>query len=416
MAKTKTQTQMPSEENPKAPNQAEDLELIANYITLKYSARFNAIRLTPEIYMDKEQCFQEVDDYTFNSLLIELKKEGFKVSDQKLRLVMFSDLVEKVDPILTFYQELPKWDGRNHIRSLADTVQIANCEELPETQDFWHLMFERFFVSMVATAISKNPGQICLVLTGGQGLGKSTWLSNLCPKSLQQDFLFVGGMPPRITDKQTVDLLAEKMIINLDDQLDSYNWKDFEQLKSIITSFLLTSRKPYARNDSTRRRRATLVASTNNPSILTDTHNRRYLVFEVEHINWETSSAVDIRQVYAQALALFKNGYRYRINTEEQETLNRLNARFRNVPLEEELVLKYLQVPKSEDEEIEWLSNTEIKMAIEQYSGQRNLYPNNLGKALKAHGFTRKSIRENGANPVYKWAVKTQWPSSPAPI
>ncbi|MDZ7847420.1 MAG: VapE family protein [Owenweeksia sp.] len=84
-----------------------------------------------------------------------------------------------------------------------------------------------------------------------------------------------------------------------------------------------------------RHRRATLVASTNNPSFLVDTHNRRYLAFTTKEIDYLTK--VDMDQVYAQAYQLLREGEPYWLNAAEQSELNRMNARYRMPTIEEEL-------------------------------------------------------------------------------
>lgn len=404
------QKKAPPEPKKEKRNLAEQYELVADYLRLKYSVRYNVVRLVPELYLESEKAFAEMDDYHFNSLLLDVKKAGYKVNEKVLKTVLCSNLIPKVDPLIHFFENLPKWDGVDHIDALAATLETGGIDDLPDAKDFWNLMFKRFMVSIVATVVSKRQGQLCLVLTGGQGLGKSTWLNKLCPEDKNYDFMAVGGMTTKITDKQTINLLAEKMLINLDDQLDSYSWHDYEQLKSIITSTKLTTRKAYAHHDATRYRRATIVASTNNLLFLKDTHNRRYLVFEVLGIDLKMHAEIDMLQVYAQAKALFQEGFRYWLDSVEQDKLNILNAKFRDVAPEEELVNQYLEPAEAQDAEADLLTATEIKAKLELHSGIKNLYPKAIGKALKALGFQRKSVREGGNTPRYRWVVKTNWP------
>ncbi|MDZ7847421.1 MAG: VapE family protein [Owenweeksia sp.] len=129
---------------------------------------------------------------------------------------------------------------------LASTITVEEfTEQEVDVAALWRTLLRKFIISAVATAVSNKPGQLCLVLTGAEGKGKSTWLNNLCPRSLQANFLFTGGIVPKITEKTTVDVLAEKFILHLDDQLDSYTWREYETLKSIITSTVLTSGRIY---------------------------------------------------------------------------------------------------------------------------------------------------------------------------
>lgn len=392
---------------PQKANPAEKYQQIADYLQLKYSLRYNELRMVGEFYDEETQQFRELHEFHLNSWFVELKNQGFAVTDQVLKKVTASNLIPVVNPLKDYFLELPKWDGKDHIEALAKTITIEDSESSDvDVNALWKKSLRKFLISVVATAVSSKSGQLCLILTGSQGKGKSTWLSNLCPDSLKSNYLFQGGLTPKITEKATVEVLAEKLIVNLDDQLDGYTWREYEGMKSLITSTTLTSRKAYARNDANRPRRASIVASTNNPHFLVDTQNRRYLVFTAEHIDYHTK--IDMDQVYAQALDLFRKGESYWLNSEEQEELNRMNSRYRMATMEEELVAQYLTPAEESDLDIKWLTTTEIKSKFEIHSSLKNLSLRLIGTSLRSAGFTRKNIKDEGkSHGVYKWGVIT---------
>jgi predicted P-loop ATPase len=69
-------------------------------------------------------------------------------------------------------------------------------------------------------------------------------------------------------------------------------------------------RKAYGHNNETMPRRASFAGSVNTAQFLNDsTGSRRFLCFEVEEIQYQHD--VDINMIYAQALHLFNEGFRY---------------------------------------------------------------------------------------------------------
>lgn len=385
-------------------NPFDKYQSIANYVHLKYDARYNELRMVTELLDHDSGNYMELSEYRYNSLFIELQANGFQVSDRVLRKVLTSNLIPKVNPLLEYFESLPTWDGHDYIADLASTITVDDINnDISDAAELWKKLLTKFIVSIVATATTRSPGQLCLVLAGNQGIGKSTWLNNLLPPTLRENYLATGGIIPKITEKNTADLLSEKMVINLDDQIDSFTYKEYEGIKSIITSTKITSRKNYQINDSNRLRRATLVASTNHPSFLVDTSNRRYIIFTAKEIDHQDN--VDRDKVFAQAYYLLQKRFPYWLNSEEQKELNDINSQYRIAPTEEELVEKYLS-PGAEDKlGTEWLMTTEIKSFLELQSGNKNLYPKGLTKALRAEGFVQKSIRINGSKPRYRWAI-----------
>ena len=83
-------------------------------------------------------------------------------------------------------------------------------------------------------------------------------------------------------------------------------------------------RKAYGHNNENMPRRASFAGSVNTAQFLNDTTgSRRFLCFEVEHI--EYTHDIDINKVYAQALQLKEDGFRHWFNQEEIKEINANN-------------------------------------------------------------------------------------------
>ena len=117
------------------------------------------------------------------------------------------------------------------------------------------------------------------------------------------------------SNKDTLIHLAECMLINLD-ELENLNRSEIGSLKEIITKTHIRMRKAYGHNNENMPRRASFAGSVNTAQFLNDTtSSRRFLCFEVEHI--EYTHDIDINKVYAQALQLKEDGFRHWFNQEE---------------------------------------------------------------------------------------------------
>ena len=146
-------------------------------------------------------------------------------------------------------------------------------------------------IAVVACALNPEiSNHTVLVLQGKQGLGKSTWFRNLLPEALKS-YAYPGELDP--SNKDTMVYLSECLIINLD-ELASLNKGKESALKEVITKSEIKVRKVYRRNPESLIRRASFTGSVNDPQILTDTTgSRRFLIHEVEHIDYTACIDVD---------------------------------------------------------------------------------------------------------------------------
>lgn len=174
------------------------------------------------------------------------------------------------------------------------------CWKITTKQELWRTCFKKWFVAMVACVLDeKQVNQTVIVFSGKQGLGKTTWIEKLMPNPLKE-YIFSGTINP--SNKDTLIHLAECMLINLD-ELENLNKTEIGTLKEIITKTHIRMRKAYGHNNENMPRRASFAGSVNTAQFLNDTTgSRRFLCFEVEHI--EYTHEIDINKVFSQALKL----------------------------------------------------------------------------------------------------------------
>ncbi|MCU0326576.1 MAG: virulence-associated E family protein [Spirosomaceae bacterium] len=342
---------------------------IKNYLFKHYDIRFNTVSNQIEAKpKDSSEPYSVINE---NDLLFELYEKKFPKPKEEFKILINSKHTPKYDPFFEYFETLPEWNQEHdpdYIEQLANYVRTDN-------QKWFVLMFRKFLVRVAAQATNRIPfNKQCLTFVGKQNDGKTSFFDFLVPPKLKNyckkhyDF---GKKEGKIS-------LVQNFLINLD-ELASFEFQ----------------------------RKASFVASTNQYEFLTDeTGNVRWLVFNVLEINHDNgkekgySKNIDIDLVWSQAYHLLNNGFEYEMNRDEikqQEILNKLFLR----KSEEMEAISHIYLPASEeDENVVYKEVKEIQTELNQ-NNRNNFNCYNIGRALKAMGFTCKSIY----SPEYKWSV-----------
>lgn len=379
----------------KAKNNSVD-DLVNALESLGYEFAYNELSKELEFRKDDIGPFI-LDDYVYSQILVQLWREGYNVKENTLQRIIVGAMAETYHPIKQYFDGLPKWDGIDHIARLAETVIIDDMGL--DLKQRWPEYLRKWLVACAAQAtIEKATNHSCLVLMGAQGKGKTTFLNALCPVELSH-LSFTGHI--NVTEKDTYNLLAERLIINIDDQLDIMG--DLRKLKSMFTLEKVVNRKAYAKFSPSRPRIASFVASVNSTEFLTDDENRRYLVFPILDVKLNELKTVNRTQLWAQIKYLLDSGLKYWFDKEENDVISNINDSFRVKTEEEELLVQYFE---SDNVYGNALQQTEILNFLQARTSAR-LSSRKLAIALKKRSFMRKSARlGNKEYPVYVYMVR----------
>ncbi len=393
---------------PKKKRKKNHIDTIEKYLSDHYQFRYNIVtsklelrKLDSSNSSDSSSCildpasniFHPLTDYAENSLLREILKSNLRCSSTLLRSILFSDYCDFFDPFRDYFHHLPSWDGEtDHIRQLSETVQTTSG-------DLWHLCFKKWLIASVASVLDRTTvNHTAIILSGPQGIGKTTWMLNLCPPELA-DYLFSGTINPN--NKDTLIHLAECMFINMD-ELENMNRTEIGTFKEIITKSAIRIRRAYGHHIEALTRRASFMGSVNSSQFLTDTTgSRRFLCFEATTINYQHNLA--LKQVYSQAYELYKQGFRYYFDREEITAITQSNEQFQINTAEEELLLTYFQkIPLHEATRFLTAANILARIS-ERAKSVISINPGSiirLGKALKKFGFEKRK-----SNGLCLWAI-----------
>ena len=384
---------------------------IETYLSSRYEFRYNTLLGRTEYRSKNDAHFSKVGRYEINTLRREIDNDiGIISSSDNLYSIIESSFSPRINPIQEYFKALPLVDigcdeGNSSISSLSLNAipELASCVVV-RNSDKWLQYLTKWLVAVVANAMDDREcrNHTCLVLTGEQGKFKTTFLDLLCPPALH-GYSYTGKIYPQ--EKDTLTYIGQNLIVNIDDQLKALNKRDENELKNLITCPMVKYRMPYDKYVEEHPHLASFVASVNGNDFLTDpTGSRRFLPFEVLSIDIERAKAISVDNVYAEAKALLKSGFRYWFDDDEIAELYRESEDFQVQTAELELLLCCFEKP-TENESYSLMTTTEILTYLGIYTHQP-LVAKRMGEALKKAGYIKVSKRRNGGSPIYVYKIR----------
>ena len=384
---------------------------IEAYLSTHYEFRYNTVLGRTEYRSKEDTHFSKMGRYEINTLRREIDNDiGIITSSDNLYSIIESSFSPRINPIQEYFKALPLVDigcdeGNSSISSLSLKAipELASCVVV-RNHEKWLPYLTKWLVAVVANAMDDREcrNHTSLVLTGDQGKFKTTFLNLLCPPALH-GYSYTGKIYPQ--EKDTLTYIGQNLIVNIDDQLKALNKRDENELKNLITCPMVKYRMPYDKYVEEHPHLASFVASVNGNNFLTDpTGSRHFLPFEVLSIEIERAKAISVDNVYAEAKALLKSGFRYWFDDDEIAELYRESEDFQVQTAEMELLLRCFEKP-TEDESYSLMTTTEILTYLGIYTHQP-LVAKRMGEALKKAGYIKVSKRRNGGSPIYVYKIR----------
>lgn len=347
---------------------------LREFMERRYEIRFNEVLQMTEFRERRSLSFlfRELNRRELNTIHHEALLEGIEPTFGEVDELVHSTLVKTYNPIEHYLNNLPKWDGKDHIGMMANRVTTDNPH--------WQRLFRQWFLSMVAHWLNGNEqhaNSTAPILIGQQGFRKSTFCRQLLPPELQM--FYTDSIDFRSTT-EAERMLSRFLLVNID-EFDQLSDKQFAYVKHLFQKPATNIRRMYSEAIGTQRRYASFIGTTNCDEVLRDpTGNRRYLcVMVTEPIR--TDSAVNYDQLYAQAVNLINNGTRYWLNDEDEALIRATNNRFEvQQPLEQLFLAIFQHADKAEEVDAKWLRSTEIMEELSTLPAFNRRTDNNLYK------------------------------------
>ena len=362
------------------------VEDIQNFLMDRVLLRHNVITGRVEYRIPDTDNWQPISDRIVNSLWAELSATK-TVRVQDMYRVIESDFVPEFHPFRFYLEHLPPWNGEDYILAMSVSVNVKG--DVAEQLLFAEYL-RKWLVGMVAGWVDESVvNNVILVLIGEQGSYKTTWFNHLLPPALRQYF-YTKTNAQRMGRDDLLTLAQYGLVCC--EELDTMRPSELNQLKAAVTMPSIDERAAYAHFHEHRKHIASFCGTGNNVQFLSDpTGNRRWLPFEVESITSPREVPFDYEGVYAQAYALYREGFRFWFSREEILRLAVHNRQFETPRLEEELVQLYFRTP-GQNEPGEFVSVAYALQLISANISQK-LSTVALGRAFVNQGFQKKTYR-----------------------
>ena len=376
-----------------------------DFIRKQALIRYNTVTRRIEIKWHGENNFRNITDRDENTLWLMMDDNGFATSPKEIHNIIASNHTTSVNPFALYFDALEPWDGKtDHIARLAEHVHVTDGTaggNKKEVQQRFTQMFRMWITGMVASLLSdKVINHEILALIGEQGIYKSTFFEMLLPPELRIYFNERGNS--NMTDKDSILAISQYAMICFS-EIDCMSRKELSVLKALTTMQSTNERAPYDRYPEERKHIASFCATGNNREFLNDdTGNRRWMVFEVKAIDNPRDMDYNHKGIYAQALHLWKTGFRYWLTDEDNRELEKQNSNFVTPDIACDLITKYYRLPQP-GETAELVSTGEVLERITcNYRGK--ISSTRIGMAMKRLGVER--IKRRNGN-VYKLISRT---------
>ena len=340
---------------------------LLNYLERKYEMRFNtALGCTETRKAGSNEPFVPVDERMRNTIAIKARLDGIDAWDKDIRRYTESDFVKAFNPVDIFLKGLRgRWDGKDHIKALADCVPNDNTR--------WAEWFHTWFLAMVAQWMGldvSHGNSVAPLLISRQGYRKSTFCKRLLPEVLQwgyNDNLIMS-------EKQnTLRAMTQSLLINIDEfnALSAKTQDGF--LKNVMQLANIKIRQPYRQQQVTLPRIASFIATANVADVFSDPSGcRRFIAVTLtgpirlpEHIDYE--------QLYAQAVAELGAGRRYWFDEANTQDIMENNVQYQQRTPAEALFWDSFSIPKDLTKGAYMTAASIFSLLRKRYGSQLNL-------------------------------------------
>ena len=334
-----------------------------------------------------DQRFKPLTDEVRNDMTLRATELGLKSWDRDVNRFIDSTRIEQYDPVNTWLDKLPQWDGNDRIAALAKRV--------PTSQPHWEKYLRYWLVGMVAQWRESDKqltgNALTPLLIGRQGCGKTRFCKILLPPELRDYY------NDKLNFKNEFDLniaLTSFALINIDEFDKTTNSQQIV-LKYLLSSSDVKFRPPYGKTIRFYRRYTSFIGTTNQLKPLVDpTGSRRFVCVGVDG-NIDFTDNLNHRQLFAQALYLFNKGERFWLEDDEIRELIRENEPYQHLNDLVEMIGESFRSPK-DTEQGQWWSLGDIgKLLASRYQNFDPETPfQKIGNALNDVQFNFTSKRK----------------------
>jgi predicted P-loop ATPase len=261
---------------------------------------------------------------------------GLKINSSIWNSLKNSSSIEKINPLTIFYNQLSvnKWDKKDRLSVLVKSMNLKY-----DFQENLRLI-RKWFINTYSVAFREIDKQIdfmvfprvVMILHSDQrAFGKTEFfrkigLSGVMSKQFNNAGfeIYCESQACLPSDKnERKNYLCNHLIYQIDD-IDQLMIKGGGELRSIVTQKESSNRVLYTDTNRVKRRTVGIVGTTNNPTLLRDKTENRYMVFTLkERMDFDLLNSIDLIQLWSQIREeAIESGENCKFSSEELELIN----------------------------------------------------------------------------------------------
>ena len=313
---------------------------LLDYLERKYEMRYNtALGCTEIRKAGSNESFVPADERILNTIAIKARLDGINAWDKDIRRYTGSGFVKVFNPVDDFLNSLRgRWDGKDHIKALADCVPNDNAR--------WADWFHTWFLAMVAQWMgldTAHGNSVAPLLISRQGYRKSTFCKRLLPEALQWGYNDNLAISEK---KNTLRAMTQSLLINIDEfnTLSAKTQDGF--LKNVMQLANVKLRQPYCLQQVTLPRVASFIATANVSDVFSDPSGCRRFIAVTLTGPIRLPDRIDYEQLYAQAVAELEAGRRYWFDEADTQEIMANNMQYQQRTPAESLFFECFSIPK----------------------------------------------------------------------
>lgn len=358
--------------------------------TLGYSFRLNVLDDTIEV---NGEMLTEVIE---SKMRTELRDAGLGRSLGAMKDVYTTEAARNAYHPIKSYLESLVWDGTPRIGKLARYFTCSDPDLVypnGQREPLFVVYLGRWLIGAVAK-VYQQAQNLMLVLSGPQGKGKSAFIRWLC-KNIPAYY----AEAPLVPGDRLCDLRVINTFIWEVSELDATTRKaDVAALKAFITRETVTTRKYHALHDIKKPVTASFAGTVNDSGsgfLVDDSGSRRFMVASITAIDFSYTE-IDIDQVWAEALYLYRIGASWRLNEFESEMQHELNKNYEVGDMLEGWLERYFWFDETD---VVGMTSADIVDHLRSkdvpINGDKG-WETRIGSVLRKRGIVKKQVQTSG--------------------
>ncbi len=293
------------------------------------------------------------------------------------------------NPVDIFLKQAEKVTPSAKARDILENLDVYVTGRKDPSAKAWLLK------SLVAAIHrSKNAGAsipFMPILQGAQGVGKSGFIKALVPSELRAE---LNAMPDQLVRDPVRMHCAWFIELPECDRL--FQQKYIEDLKTLVTTDVDSTRRAYAELSSDLKRRFLLIGTTNSKEFLTDSENRRFPIISIKEdhrIDYGLFKQYRL-EFWALLLELYNGGFNFMPTNEDLDVLKQEQRVYQSRDPWAALIFRY--VCGKETVSPQAILESVLELSKKDMTAQHS---KRVGKILLQFGWERMGVRKvNGCS------------------